>query len=130
MSNQPDYKIYTTSKNVTDAVEALKTAIKEKGLVIFAAINHAEEARHSGLTMPDEQLLIFGDPKVGTYLMQENPIIGIELPLKILVWSYQGITQVAFPIVTKWKERFSITKQAPILDKMMELLDKLVQSVT
>lgn len=127
MANLQEYVTYASSKTVVEVVEGLKKAIEASKLTIFAHIDHANEARLANLSLPDEQLLIFGDPKVGTFLMQESPLIGIELPLKILVWSFQGKTQIAFPNVLLWQNRFALSKQAAILEKMKQLLDKLVQ---
>ena len=112
------YKIYSSPKDVAATVGQLKELVEARGVAIFALIDHAKEAAHAALSLPDEQLLIFGDPKVGTLLMQENPLIGIELPLKILVWSSQGKTQVAFPNVGEWTMRFALSKDGvAILEK-------------
>ena len=126
MENTEYYEVYVSTKSVKDVVEGLKKSITDSGIQIFAVIDHGNEAQKANLSLPEEQLIIFGDPKVGTFLMQENPLIGIELPLKILVWSYQGKTQIAFPNVSLWQKRFALSKQAPIVDKMLQLLDKLV----
>ncbi len=127
MENIQEYQIYTSSKSGLEIIEELKREIKEKGLTIFCHINHAEEAQRVNLKMSEEQLLIFEDPKVGTYLMQENPLIGIELPLKILVWANQENTQIAFPNVLLWQKRFALSKHIPILEKLIQLLNKLIQ---
>ncbi|MFI5344090.1 MAG: DUF302 domain-containing protein [Chlamydiales bacterium] len=127
MDNFQDYQIYVSQKSVLEAVEGLKKSIEASGLIIFSHIDHEKEALQSNLSLPEEQLLIFGDPKVGTFLMQENPLIGIELPLKILVWSFQGETHIAFPNVLLWQKRFALSKQVPTLEKMMQLFNKLAQ---
>jgi uncharacterized protein (DUF302 family) len=126
MENSQEYKIYSSSKSVPEVVKGLKKSIEASGLTIFSHIDHGKGALEAKLSLPDEQLLIFGDPKVGTFLMQENPLIGIELPLKILVWSFQGKTQIACPNVLLWQRRFHLSKHAPIVEKMAQLLDKLV----
>lgn len=127
MDKVQHYQIYVSKKSVPETVEGLKQAIEANGLIIFSHIDHGKEALQSNLSLPEEQLLIFGDPKVGTFLMQENPLIGIELPLKILVWSFQGETHIAFPNVLLWQNRFALSKQVPILEKMMQLFNKLAQ---
>jgi uncharacterized protein (DUF302 family) len=119
------YQVYSSAKSVSETIELLKKAIESAGLKIFAHIDHGKEALKANLSLPDEQLLIFGDPKVGTFLMQEDPLIGIELPLKILVFSSEGKTQIAVPNVLQWKERFSLKKQLPVLEKMEQLLHRL-----
>ena len=71
---------------VAETVNRLESLLKAKGLKIFARIDQAAEAQAVGLTMRPMELLIFGDPKVGTPLMNQHPSIAIELPLKALVW--------------------------------------------
>jgi uncharacterized protein (DUF302 family) len=58
--------------------------------------DHAAGARTVGLELPDEVVLVFGSPTAGTPLMQADPRAGIDLPLRILVWSDDGGTRVAF----------------------------------
>jgi uncharacterized protein (DUF302 family) len=125
METLQEYQIHVSTKSVKETIEGLKKAIEASGLTIFSLIDHAKEAQKVGLSLADEQLLIFGDPKVGTFLMQENPLIGIELPLKILVWSFEGKTQIAFPDVGLWQKRFGLSKSVPILEKMKQLFNKL-----
>jgi uncharacterized protein (DUF302 family) len=73
---------HSYSKTVTN----LETAILEKGLTIFARIDHAAGAKAAALVLRPTLLLIFGNAKGGTPLMQEMQTIGIDLPLKLLVW--------------------------------------------
>jgi len=53
---------------------------------LFATIDHSGEAERAGLTLRDTKLLVFGNPAAGTPLMQEKPLIAVDLPLKVLVW--------------------------------------------
>ena len=66
----------------------LETEVKAKGLTVFARIDHAAGAVDVGLPLPATELLIFGNAKGGTPLMQSVQTIGIDLPLKALVWQY------------------------------------------
>jgi uncharacterized protein (DUF302 family) len=66
-------------------VERLQGLIDDKGLTLFALVDHAGEAAKAGLTMPPTKLVIFGSPKAGTPLMVLAPSLAIDLPLKILV---------------------------------------------
>jgi uncharacterized protein (DUF302 family) len=71
---------------VADTVDRLERLLKERGLMVFARIDFSADAARAGLTMRPEQMLIFGNPKAGTALMQAEPAAGIDLPLKALVW--------------------------------------------
>ena len=75
----------------------LKSAIASAGLTLFAHIDQAAAARTAGLVMPPMDLLVFGNPKAGTPLMLASPTVGIDLPLKALVWqNAKGQTWIAF----------------------------------
>jgi uncharacterized protein (DUF302 family) len=69
-----------------DTVRRLEAAVKAKGMTIFARIDHAAGAEEVGLALRPTELLIFGNAKGGTPLMQSDQTMGIELPLKALVW--------------------------------------------
>ena len=70
-------------KNTMDRLEA---EVKAKGMTVFARIDHAAGAKEVGLPLRPTELLIFGNAKAGTPLMQSAQTIGIDLPLKVLVW--------------------------------------------
>ncbi len=75
-----------SSYDVTETLNRLESIVKEKGITVFARIDHQAEAAKAGLTMKASQLLIFGNPKVGSPLMMAAPTSGIDLPLKALAW--------------------------------------------
>jgi len=72
--------------SVPDTLARLESILNEKGLSIFARVDHSGEAEKAGLKMRPTQLLIFGSPKAGTPLMVATPSVAIDLPLKALVW--------------------------------------------
>ncbi|MBK7840925.1 MAG: DUF302 domain-containing protein [Candidatus Obscuribacter sp.] len=88
-------------------------------------MNHGQAARDNGLELEDEELLIFGDPKVGTYLMQECPEIGIELPLKIIIWHAQK-TWIGYREPQELLTDYSIVEHRFTIKKMSGLLSTLV----
>jgi uncharacterized protein (DUF302 family) len=69
-----------------DTMNRLETEVKSKGMTVFARIDHAAGAAEVGLSLRPTELLIFGNAKGGTPLMQSIQTIGIDLPLKALVW--------------------------------------------
>ena len=69
-----------------DTMNRLAAEVKARGLTVFAHIDHASGAAAVGLPMRPTDLLIFGNAKGGTPLMQSVQTTGIDLPLKILVW--------------------------------------------
>jgi uncharacterized protein (DUF302 family) len=75
-----------TGHSVDEVVVKLLQLLKAGGVNLFALIDHSGEAEKVGLKMRPTKLLVFGNPKGGTPLMQAAPTIAIDLPLKILVW--------------------------------------------
>jgi uncharacterized protein (DUF302 family) len=87
----------TSQHSVTTTIERLESLLKERGVMVFARIDFSGDAARAGLTMRPEQMLIFGNPRAGTPLMQSAPAVGLDLPLKALVWQdASGQTQVAY----------------------------------
>ena len=67
-------------------MDALETAVSGAGATIFARVDHASGAATAGMDLPPSQLLIFGNPKLGTPAMQDDALAGLYLPLKVLVY--------------------------------------------
>ncbi len=72
--------------SVDETIARLEGVLREKGVQIFALIDHSGEAKRAGFDMRPTKLLVFGNPKAGTPLMLAAPSIAIDLPLKLLVW--------------------------------------------
>jgi uncharacterized protein (DUF302 family) len=72
--------------SVPETLARLQSILQEKGITVFALIDHSGEAEKAGLKMRPTQLLIFGSPKGGTPLMVVAPRLAIDLPLKALAW--------------------------------------------
>jgi uncharacterized protein (DUF302 family) len=75
-----------SSHGPQDTMNRLEAAVKAKGMTVFARIDHAEGAAGVGLSLRPTEVLVFGNARAGTPLMQSVQTIGIDLPLKALVW--------------------------------------------
>jgi uncharacterized protein (DUF302 family) len=75
-----------SSFSVRDTMSRLEAEIRAHGMQVFARIDHAAAAAGAGLTLAPTELIIFGNPRTGTPLMQIAPTAGIDLPLKALAW--------------------------------------------
>lgn len=98
----------------------IKAKLTEKNIQIFAEINHAEEAKKVGLELPKTTLLIVGNPKLGTALMQENQEIAIELPLKILITENEEKIIVNYQKITPLAKKYKLKKSLSIAKKIDE----------
>jgi uncharacterized protein (DUF302 family) len=75
-----------SNHSVDETVQRLTAMLADKGIKLFAIVDHRGEAEKAGLHMPPTKLLIFGNPKAGTPIMLAAPSAALDLPLKILVW--------------------------------------------
>lgn len=115
--------------SVNETAERLEKLLTSKGIFIFARIDHAAAAREFGLELRDEIVIVFGDPKVGTALMQECPALGMELPLKMVIWQ-ENETYVAYRDPKHYLEEYSLVKNALVLEKMSQLMHTLAKEIT
>jgi uncharacterized protein (DUF302 family) len=105
-------------------------AVQRRGLTVFARIDHAAAAREVGLELADEQVLVFGSPQAGTALMQDDPRIGIELPLRMLVWAGENGVNVGYEDPRTLADRYAVIVHAQTLDAMARLLTALAAAAT
>ncbi|HVW72331.1 MAG TPA: DUF302 domain-containing protein [Rhizomicrobium sp.] len=78
--------VSASSRDPAETMRRLIAAVTEKGLMVLAHIDHAAAAAKAGLVLAPTDLLIFGNARGGTPLMQAQQTMGIDLPLKALVW--------------------------------------------
>ncbi|MCP4470218.1 MAG: DUF302 domain-containing protein [Gammaproteobacteria bacterium] len=86
-----------SAHSVSDTADRLEAILGAKGMSVFARVDHAAGAQKAGKSLPPTQLLIFGNPKVGTPLMLCSPSIAIDLPQKALIWQdADGVTWISY----------------------------------
>jgi uncharacterized protein (DUF302 family) len=115
-----------------DTMDRLETAGRSKGITVFARIDHAKGAAEAGLSLRPTELLIFGNARAGTPLMQAKQTIGLDLPLKALVWQdASGQTWISYNdpewIVSRHEGDASLARMA---HPMAELLEGLLRAAT
>jgi len=106
-----------------ETMDRLEAQIRAKGLAIFARIDHAAGAAEVGLPLRPTELIIFGNARRGTPLMQSVQTVGIDLPLKALVWQDPaGKTWISYN-EPKWiVQRHGVAGPRSTIDKMTDLL--------
>jgi uncharacterized protein (DUF302 family) len=96
-NNDRGFEQIASKHSVAETIERLESRLKEHSITIFARLDFTADAAQAGLNMRPERMLIFGNPKAGTPLMQAVPASGLDLPLKVLAWEdEQGKTWVAY----------------------------------
>jgi uncharacterized protein (DUF302 family) len=91
-----------------ETVNRLESFLSAKGMKIFARIDQAAEAAAVGLKLRPTILLLFGNPKAGTPLMEQFPNLALDLPLKVLVWEETGEVHVTFTSPEELRERYNL----------------------
>ncbi len=87
----------SSSYGPRETMDRLATAVTKRGMAILARIDHAAAAASAGMELRPTEVLIFGNPKAGTPLMQAAQTMGIDLPLRALVWQDgEGKTWLAY----------------------------------
>ena len=99
-ASQEDQRVGIITKtapgSVGAAVDRLVQLVRDRGMTVFAVIDHSGEARGHGLELRDTKLVIFGSPTGGTPVMQASPLAALDLLLKALVWDDDGETKVSY----------------------------------
>jgi uncharacterized protein (DUF302 family) len=98
-----------TENDVPTAVTKFIKIVKDKGLTHFETIDHAQNAKEVGLRLRPETVVVFGNPKMGTKLMQCNPSIGLDLPLRMLFsTNFEGETSITYTNPEYWSLKHNI----------------------
>jgi len=108
-----------------ETMSALVAGIERRGLTVFALVDHAAGAREAGLELEDEQVILLGNPRSGTPLMQDDRRIGIELPLRILVWQEGAEVCIGYRDPRELSNIYNVRAHGTTLDQMAMLLEAL-----
>ena len=106
-----------------ETMDRLQAEIRARGMTVFAWIDHAAGAAEVGLTLAPTELIIFGNARGGTPLMQSVQTVGIDLPLKALVWEdTAGETWISYNEPSWIAQRHSVASAEPVVSKMAAAL--------
>lgn len=118
-----------SAHGVKETLDRLEALVKEKGLTVFTRIDHRTNAESVGQSMPDSQVLIFGDPKAGTRIMLHDLAAGLDLPLRVLAYSdSDGHTWVLYHNPQGLKNSFAVG-DSKVIDKVEGALDKMTDQI-
>jgi len=131
LANEKNGLIVVNSKHsFTDTVSKIESLLKKKGFKIFAVIDHSKNAKSAGLQLDPNTVIIFGNPKVGTPIMQESASFGIDLPVKIQISTTSNITSVTYNDPLYFAKRHNINTDFPYIKKMTQALGYIVKTAT
>ena len=120
-----------SAHSVNDTADRLEKALTNKGMTVFIRIDHAAGAKKVGLALPPTELVIFGNPKVGTPLMQCSRSVAIDLPQKALIWEDdQGQVWLTYNDPAYLAKRHAITGCEAVLEKVGGALQNFAAAAT
>jgi uncharacterized protein (DUF302 family) len=122
--------VKTSRLAFTETVGQLTHAITGAGNTVFATIDQAAAAQTAGLALRPTTLIVFGNPKAGTILMDAVPLAALDLPLKFLVWENGGTVSVAYTTAAELAERYAVTGKDALIEAMDAALAKLLATVS
>jgi uncharacterized protein (DUF302 family) len=111
-----------SSRGYAETMESLLAAIEHRGLTVLARIDHAAGAREAGLELDEEQVVLFGNARSGTPLMQSDRRIGIELPLRMLVWRESAEVLIGHRDPRELGDSYDVAARRSTLEQMASLL--------
>lgn len=116
---------------VSVTADRLENALKNKGMTVFTRINHAKGAEKVGKTLRPTELVIFGNPKIGTPLMQCSQSIAIDLPQKALIWEdEQGAVWLSYNDPQYLAKRHNTQGCDEVLKKVTNALGNFAKKAT
>ena len=120
-----------SARSVQDTMDNLEGIVKKKGFTVFARVDHAAGASKVGETLRPTQLLLFGNPEVGTALMKSNQTVGLDLPIKVLAWEdSEGMVWLAYNDPAYMVARHGIEDKETVVNKMTGALKGITDAAT
>ncbi len=116
---------------VKETADRLAAELEKRGIRVAARIDHAAGAKAVGLDMPPTEVIMFGNPRLGTPLMLAQPGVAIELPMKMLIWQDKGgKVMVGYGPPSELKARYQISGQDEPLNAMTGALAGLAKAAS
>ena len=124
-------KTIQSQHSVSTTADSLEAILKEKGMNIFARVNHATGAEKIGESLRPTELIIFGNPQTGTPLMQSQQTIAIDLPQKMLIWEdVQKNVWLSYNSPDYLANRHGINDCNELINKINTALDNIARQAT
>ena len=125
MLNASDLVIKKSELSVDKIVKNIKKIVEQKkALNIFTIIDHKKGANKVGLKLPKTKVIIFGNPKMGTKIMQKDLLTALDLPIRVLVFRDKNETKIVYHEPKEWSKAYDL-KDCKMIDKMSKALDKI-----
>ncbi|WP_316013798.1 DUF302 domain-containing protein [Roseobacter sp. HKCCA0434] len=127
----PDMVTVESAHSVIDTLDRMEAAIEENGARVFARVDHSRGARSVSMDLPPTELLIFGNPQLGTPAMQASRTMGLDLPLRALAWEHEdGTVYVTYPKAEALAATHGVDPESEMMQRIATALENLVGGAT
>lgn len=116
------------SGTVTETMDRLEAAVTGAGATVFARVDHGGGAMKVEMELADAQLLIFGNPMLGTPVMQQDIRAGLALPLHVLIYDDGGTTRITYEDIDTMMEGLDIDREAEVFSRIEGALNNLTNA--
>ena len=113
---------------VATIIQRIRQLLDKQGVNVFAVVDHSAAADRVGLELGDTQVILFGNPTVGTLLMQDLRPIALELPLKLLVYNQGDTTRIQYRLLSSQHNIYGFDQNKEIIQKLDRFITNLAQS--
>jgi len=118
-----------SSFGVTETADRLESILKQKGMTIFNRVHHSKAAKKVGIELRDTELIIFGNPRVGSPLMKCQQKVAMDLPQKALIWKdHDGKIWISYNDPRYLKKRHDLSNCEEVITKIEEALAGIVKA--
>ena len=122
--------IKDSASSVAETADRLVGAVENAGATVFARVDHAAGAASIDAELAPMTMVMFGNPRIGTPILQAAPHAGIDLPLRVLIWEEDGTTRVGYLDPAALKARYAVEGADEALAMMTGALDNLTNAAT
>ena len=132
MLTASDLIVKTGELSVNDTITKIEKIVESKaktGLGVFTIIDHKKGADKVNMELSNTKVILFGNPKLGTKLMQKDPLVALDLPMRVLVYSENNTTKIVYRDPIKWAKNFDLNG-SKMVDKMVKAMDAITTSAS
>ena len=117
--------------SVKETLDRLAAELDKRGMKVALRIDHAAAAKAAGMDMPPTEVVMFGNPKLGTPLMLSAPAIAIDLPMRMVAWQDKaGKVWIGYTAPDMLKQRYGIKDREEQFKSMTGALDGLAKAAS
>ncbi len=129
-ASDDDLVIKSSRSSVFETVEKLVAAIEQAGAKVFATVDHAAGAKAVGSNIEPTVLVIFGNPRIGTPIIESDRRAGLDLPVRVLIWEEDGVTRIGYENPQSLRIRYGIEGAEESFSAMSDALEKLTAAAS